>query len=472
MIQLVGAHLLAVTTGIITLVFLVRVLRNQRRPPASTLAWGIGMVLAPYVAVPLYLVVGGSRTRAVLERKGNLYPACRLPPAGDAVAWEAGGAVARTLQTLGAPPPRPHHGVELCADGQRAFDALLRIIEGAQRRIVVQAFILGKDPVGRAVVDALARKASAGVEVFLLLDALGCLGSRGAFVDPVRRAGGEVGVFLPVLPLHRRWSANLRNHRKLAVADERRAWVGGMNLAEAYMGPNPRADRWTDLAAVVEGPATADLAAVFGADWRFATGRDLPPLGPTTTASHPAETGDDAVAQVVAAGPDVAGNPLRDALLAGILEARERIWIVSPYFIPDEALAHTLAVQARAGREVRVIVPSRSNHRLADLARGTSLRLLQEAGAEILLFTPGMLHTKLAVIDEKLALFGSANADMRSLYLNFEVGVLLYSRAGIRSLAAVVEGYLGRCHPISPDATRSPVGGFLEDTARLFSPLL
>ena len=464
------AHLVSMLASGLTFVLLVKVLRD-RRPPASTLAWGLVIVLVPYVGIPLYLLLGGTWTRSVIGSKGRLFADVPAGPDGVPFVPDRALPVARVLLSRGAPPPRPGNEVEVCPSGEVAYRRLMDMIRGARRRVAAMTFILGRDEVGRAVVEALAAKAREGVEVYLLLDALGCLGTRGRFVEPLRRAGGRVGVFLPVLPIHRRWSSNLRNHRKVAVVDDETAWVGGMNLATEYMGPTPRPDRWADVVAVVRGPAARDLAAVFAADWRFATGRDIAPL-PPEPGEPEGPAGARATVQVVASGPDVEGGAILDALLAAIMAARERVWIASPYFVPDEALTRALALQARMGRDVRILVPARSNHRLADLARGAPLRTVVEGGARAFLYGPGMLHSKLTVVDDSVAFLGSANADMRSLYLNFEIGVLTYSPAEVAAVARVLEHYMAAGQGIDPAAGRHPFRWLLEDTARLLSPLL
>lgn len=232
--------------------------------------------------------------------------------------------------------------MRLISDGEVACGELLELIEGARETLSVATFILGRDDVGRAVVERLARRAGEGVRVRLLLDALGCLKTRGRFVEPLRRAGGKVAVFLPVFPWHRKWSANLRKHRKLAVADGCRALVGGMNLAAEYMGPGPDPARWHDAVAAVEGLAVGELCRVFAADWRFATGDQLP--NPPAASSAPRGT---APMAVVASGPDAPGDSIRDALLSAIIEARRRVWLVSPYFVPDPPLLDVLALRAR-----------------------------------------------------------------------------------------------------------------------------
>ena len=220
---------------------------------------------------------------------------------------------------------------------------------------------------------------------------------------------------------------------------------------------------------VVEGPAVADLEALFASDWRFATGTE--PERPERGRGRRSRTaGWTAVVQVVASGPDVAGDPLYESLLALIFAARERIWIVTPYFVPDEMLARALSLAARRGVDVRLIVPFRSNHITADLARASYLRDLHNAGGRVLLYTPVMLHAKAVVFDDQLAVIGSANMDMRSLFLNYEVALFVSSPAEVARGRGLGQGADGRfparaCRPGWPRE-------LAENVVRLLSPLL
>jgi cardiolipin synthase A/B len=263
------------------------------------------------------------------------------------------------------------------------------------------------------------------------------------------------------VPFVSRVRANLRLHLKIIVTDGTTAIVGGMNLAHEYMGPTPSARRWRDLSARVRGPAIADIAAVFAADWAFAARAELAPSPP------PAEAG-DATIQVVGSGPDVRDDLLYDAFLSAVFEARERIWIATPYFVPDSALIRGLVLAARRSVDVRVVVPARSNHITADYAGASYLRELAAAGGRICCYQPGMLHAKCLVVDHALAVIGSANLDMRSLFLNYEIALFLSSPAEIATGAAWFEALWPSCGELRP-ATRPRL--LVESVARLIGPL-
>ena len=172
---------------------------------------------------------------------------------------------------------------------------------------------------------------------------------------------------------------------------------------------------------VLEGPAVAHYTAIFASDWKFATGKSF------DLTLKKSEHAGDSVVQIVPSGPDVPGDPMYDAVLTAAYSARDRLWIVTPYFVPDESLAQALVLAAHRGIDLRIIVPEKSNHKLTDLARGTYLRDIQKAGGTIFLFTGKMVHAKILIVDNKFASIGSANMDMRSLFLNYEVSMFTYS---------------------------------------------
>lgn len=479
----VWSHLLTVGGVLLALFALARLL-GERRQPGNTLAWLMGIVLVPYVGVPLFLLFGGRKIRRLAARKRRI----RLPVPPEARASEStlANPVAHAISTNGAADPVGGNSVRLLRDGEDAFAELERRILAARHTIHVATFILGRDAVGRRLVQLLARRAREGVRVRLQLDALGCFFSSGRFVEPIRQAGGEVATFLPVIPLSGRGSANLRNHRKIAVFDREAAIIGGHNLAREYLGPHPWRKRWTDLGIVIEGPAAAQLDEVFLADWTFATGRTAEAVLPAPASSvlqdpvlsagagfsSPPSASSDL--QVVASGPDVSGDPLYEGILSMIQEAKRSIWIVTPYFIPDEVLLRSLIVKARAGRDVTLILPARSNHPVTDLARRSFLRQLVRAGARVLAYQPRMLHAKTVIVDDSLGLVGSANVDMRSLFVNFEIGVVLHTPEDVHALRAWAGELSRHCSPLTlVDLKRRRLPfNLLEDLCRLLTPLL
>jgi cardiolipin synthase len=416
------------------------------------------------VGVPLYLMFGGRKMRRMAGRKPLVY----RPGHGDRAAVTL-GPVERVLRSYGVPAPTWGNRVELVRDGQEAYRQLIRLIDEAERTIHITTYILGCDAVGEAIVERLARRAAEGLEVLLLLDSVGSWRVGRRRLAPLVDAGGRVAWFMPVIHIPFRGRANLRNHRKIVVADDRRALAGGMNLAEEYMGPTPLPSRWRDLSAVVAGPAARDLGDLFRSDWKFATGAEPAAVSPTP--APPREGTDGAPVQVVASGPDVAGDPLYESIVSAIFAARRRVWVVTPYFIPDETLVRALDLAARRGVDVCLVVPARSNKLMADLARASYLRQVHDAGGRVLLYQPGMVHAKAVVVDDVLAIVGSANMDMRSLFLNYEVALFFGSPAEVEGTASVLEAMMADCVTRLLPA-RNRATELAEDVVRLLSPLL
>lgn len=439
----------------------------DRRPVTSAWAWLLAMVLVPWIGVPVFLAFGGRKLRQRAEQKKKLYRPGRVD--GQTTTIE------RVLAAAGLPPAREANDCELLIDGQVTFGRTVDMIQSAERTIDLATFILARDPTGDAVLEALERKARQNVTVHVLVDAFFAFRANHAGLGRLRAAGGEVAFFMPLVfrrPFH--GHANLRNHRKLLVVDGDRAIAGGMNLAQEYMGPIPLAGRWRDVAIALRGPAVRDIVHVFESDWAFATAphQQLPNAEPSETPGP--GTPDAGVAprgrvQVVASGPDTVTDTFYDTLLTALFEAKKRIAIATPYFVPDETLMRALFLALRRGVEMTIVVPLRSNHWLADLAGVSYLRDLQTAGARVRPFLPGMLHAKVLLVDDRLAIVGSANFDMRSLFLDFELSLLCTSTQEIEAVERWFQETLTDCaERLSLNRRRRPL---LEGLARLVAPL-
>jgi len=460
-------HLLTVAGFLLAFLAIAR-LMSERKQPGNTFAWLFAIAFVPWLGVPLYLMFGGRKVKKLAARKAVL---CPVVPGGPPAA-SADTFAARVLTLNGACPPVGGNRVHFITTGEEAFAQLEEHIRGAKHTIHLMTFILGRDVVGQRIIKLLAQRAREGVKVRLLLDSLGCFPTSGRFCDPLREAGGEVAKFMPVMPLQTRGSANLRNHRKIAVFDHRIAALGGRNLAVEYMGPTPLKRRWRDFGAGIEGPAVQLLNDIFLADWAFASGQSLVDLQKELPADIPATAGRSEV-QIVASGPDVTGDPLYEGILSLVQQAERSVWIVTPYFIPDEVLQRSLMVQARAGIDIRLVVPAKSNHLITDLARRYHLRELQAAGVKVLYYGPGMNHAKLILIDGAVALWGSANLDMRSLFVNFEVGAITYSAADAGQLRRWMEEVFEQTKPMpAPKQQRRLLPTIGEEIARLLAPML
>ena len=465
-------HLFNIFGFLLAIVLIVRLLQEHHNP-GSTLAWLMAIAFIPYVGVPLYLVFGGRKLRKVKAQAKNLSPGVPLP-----LQAKTDRPMEKMLLASGATPSSLGNEVSMLDNGEMTYQAIMKMIIEAKESIYITTFILTKDEVGEAIVDLLATKAREGVRVCLLLDALGSLRARGRFVAPIRKAGGEIGIFMPILPIYRKWSANLRNHRKMILVDGEHAIMGGMNLATEYLGPTYDPKRWMDFALLLKGPVYQDLERVFASDWSYATGKELPLTLKEAVPDTP-DNSDNSVSpkgqlQVVSGGPDVARDAIYETLIFSILRAKERVWIVTPYFVPDLMLFRALLLQARMGHDVQVVVPARSNHRITDLARGYYLRELEKEGVKIHAYHPRMLHSKLMLIDDVVATVGSANFDMRSHYYNYEISVFMHSPHEINAIEEYINVLKKDCRhlPVPTTRFRASFNAWIENLTRLFAPLL
>lgn len=455
------SHLVAVVTGLASTLIVVRLLSSDRSPQ-SLMAWVLGVVFVPLAAIPLYLLIGARKFPRKAKRS-------MLPPAapGDS---SPPSPVARVLAEQGAPPARQGHSFELLGDGERAYARLLELIGGATQTIALTVFIVGDDPTGWSVVEALAARARAGVRVRVVLDAVGSSKVLRRASRTIEAAGGQVRAFMPLLHAPVRGRTNLRSHRKLGIFDGEHVFAGGMNLAEEYMGPAPLPGRWRDVAALVSGPVALDATNIFESDWAFCGGpREVREAHPPPASELGTRVG-DATVQLVPSGPDMVHDTFYDAILTAIFTARDHIAMVTPYYVPNDVLQHALVLAARRGVCVTLVVPTRSNHALADFARRSLLRELAGAGVELRFYAGGMVHAKAMVVDDSFAYVGSPNLDMRSFFLNYEDALVLYSSPEIAQVRGWIDALVGQSSAHGPHSRREY--WLLEQLARLLAPEL
>ena len=345
----------------------------------------------------------------------------------------------QTLHALGQPAPAAYRELQIHADGSQALQALWRNLDAAQQSIELCTFILGRDSVGQQVIDKLCAKARGGVRVRLLLDGMGSLMAGRPDLKPLRAAGAGVALFVPPLHSPLKGRTNLRDHRKMLIIDgateSRRLWSGGRNLASEYFEGEPGRTAWHDLSFDLAGPLVMQALALFERDWAFANTERAPQEMPAERARRHCAGAWRATGRI---GPRSGRRHGLCVAASAAYQARRRIALVTPYFVPDSALLMALCLAARRGVAVELLIPARSNHRLSDIARGRALRALAQAGARIWL-APQMLHAKLAVIDDQLALAGSANFDSRSLFLNYELMVAFHEGDDVRQFATWFE---------------------------------
>jgi len=458
-ILLITPHFLTVLGFLLAILLLVHLLRSDQSP-AATFAWLLAILLVPYVGVPLYILYGGRKMKKMASRKNRLTYT-------EAVAEKITEEDEVRFHYPSLFPVHKGNQLQFLETGEEAYKEIVELIKNSKNNIYITAYILGKDKTAKKILELLSQKAKDGVEVCLLLDALGCFYIKKGYLKHFTDAGGHVAYFMPMFPWPFWGRANLRNHRKMILVDHKAAIIGGMNIAKEYIGEVPDKARWVDLSFLARGPVVIDFYNVFQSDWNFAAEQ---PVLKEACLEEMEKHSQDVLLQAIPSGPDVEGDALLETILAAIFRAEKRIWILTPYFIPNEILLKALCIAAKNGIDVRIIVPNKSNHPVADLVRRGYLRTLQASKAKILRYTKKMLHAKLILIDDDLAITGSANMDIRSLSLNYEIALFIYAEKEIVEISDWVEELQKGCEENLKPST--PVREVLEGVVRLFAPLL
>ncbi len=453
------------------------VIVQQRRSPAATIAWMLVLAFLPLVGYIIYRVIGPQRlerrklrrrlTRKLVEEAlGTLTEIRAESP------MRHREQLAHIAISAGEGPPLRADALELYTEGLAAYADIVAALSTATHHIHVEYYIWEPDAIGARIRDLLVLRAKAGVEVRVILDGTGSYGVRGRFFKPLTEAGGEVHWFNPVSLLGlRRRRPDFRSHRKIIVCDGRVGFTGGMNLSNEHTSEFAGVAAWRDTHIRIEGSAVRSLQRVFVEDWMYSANVTLPfddlyfPA-PTTTGQE--------LVQVVASGPDLSVFAIHKMYFAAINQATSRVWITTPYFVPDDAMAAALVSATMRGVDVRIMVPAKGDSKLVDMAARSYFPDLLDAGARIFEYTPRFIHAKTMVIDDDIAIVGTANLDNRSFRLDFEVAAVVYGHNLNARLANAFSADLESCMRVRRVAfERQPFFTRLgQSGARLLSPLL
>lgn len=435
-------HSLVIAISMLIYVLTTRA-EHERRPPSIAIAWVLGMFAVPYFALPMYILFGRRKLpRRVLRTAAAL---CHNEHWAEDL-----------IESFGLAPSAPS-SVRLHRDGAESASALFEAMSGAVGRLDVCTYILGDDAFGREAMRRMIERARRGVEVRFLIDGVGAIQLPRSCFRQLNAAGIETATFSPLLARRTQGPRNLRNHRKMVVADGEQLWAGGRNLAAEYFAGSDGQRPWLDLSFDLQGEVAAAAAAQFEADWVAAGGKPAGKRGKPGIAAAPRAAGGRA--QFMPSGPDQAEDTVHALLIDACFHVRERMLAVTPYFVPDSSLETAMRLAARRGVKIDLVIPAVSNHRLADFARSRALRSLCNAGVSIHLL-PYMNHAKGVVFDESLALCGSVNLDSRSLLLNYECAVVFYGEREIDWLASWIQALIPDAKPFDG---RAP--GFVRDIA-------
>ncbi len=460
----------------------VSILRQRWDPPAM-LAWILAVLAIPFVGVAAYFLLGGTRIRRkasrrrrrvahLLEEYQRHAERRALPERSRLEAvLPADLAVIETMgRRVGQMPATPGNAVSVYEEANATYAALESSIAAAGEHIHLLYYIWQPDETGRHFRDLLIRKARQGVECRVLLDAVGCLGLRRSFTQPMIDAGVQVAFFMPLYPLRKRWTLHLRNHRKIAVIDGRTAFVGSQNIGDEYRGRLARLSPWYDSHMRIAGPAVLFLQQIFAEDWFLARRESLSAERYFPSPQQPGES----IVQILASGPDQSINPLEQLIFAAVGAARQSVRIATPYFVPDPALRVALVFASCRGVRVQIVIPVRTDAPIALWAARSYYAELLEAGIELYEFNDGVLHSKIITVDDRWCMLGSANMDVRSFRLNFEITAAVYDQQVTRPLSESIDRRCAQSCRISQRDVwgRSVPQQMLEGAARLFAPMI
>ncbi len=458
----------------------------MRLPVGTALAWIILIFFLPFAGAVMYLVLGEKRLgRKRTQRAASLWGGYsrwlrqlprQTPEERSAMSPEA-VAVSRLPEGALGIPVLSGNGLEIMDAAEPILRSIIADIDRARHFCHMEFYIWNAGGTADEVCEALMRAAMRGVTCRVLLDAMGSsrfLKSR--WVQRLEQNGVEIAEALAVSPVRMFFVRfDLRLHRKIVVIDDAIAYTGSFNLVDPrFFKQDAGVGQWVDAMARIEGPAVLSLNAVFRWDWEVETGRDL------KAPAHPARTavdvnqGPDARVQVVPSGPGRAGDSVHQLLLMSVYAARKELSLTTPYYVPDEAITSALLSAARRGVGVTLVLPARNDSRLVHYTCRSHFDELLAAGVRIFGFKGGLLHTKSAVIDGEISLFGTVNLDVRSFWLDFEVTLCVYDRPFAERLLALQQKYIEDSQEIDPAVwrKRSATERFSENLARLCSPLL
>lgn len=438
------------------------------RTSQSTIAWVLGLIFLPFITLPLYAFFGSRSFYGYIRARRHGHDALdRL--ANHALSlitpWKQQATeLTRPLAPLFLSTPLSGNATTLLTSGRDFYSQMFSAIEAAEHSISVQFYIMRSDVSGNLLADLLCEKAQQGLNVYVLYDEIGSNNIKRAYIKRLRKAGVQVSKFNSARFFRTRMQLNFRNHRKSVICDGHTAFVGGYNFGDEYLGTGKVLPFWRDTHVKIEGPAALSFQIIFSEDWHWATNQ-LPKLH----WQKPQAQGDDNVMSI-ASGPADSVDSASIYFIHLINTAKERCWLVSPYFVPDSNVIYALKLAALRGIDVRILVPERTDSFLVHYAMQDCLPGLQQCGVKMLSYQKGFLHQKVALIDDQWSSIGSCNLDYRSLHINFELNALIQSK----TLNAQVEQMLLHdfTHAVPTVTSNHWWPQFLTKCARLVSPLL
>lgn len=488
----------------INLLFSVIIVFFQRRNPRSVWTWLFALNFIPVFGILFYLLFGQDLKKSRMFRIKEISDRLNFPIKSqeeiigadnvpeemmDPISRDFRSLILYNLETSGAVLTACNR-IQIYTDGQEKFAGLRDALRKAEKYIHIQYYIIKNDEVFDSLVPILQDKARQGVEVRILYDGMGGRFMPSRRWEELKKDGIRVGVFFPPFLGWLNLRVNYRNHRKIAVIDGRVGFVGGFNIGREYISRDPRFGYWRDTHLKITGEAAIGLQIRFALDWHYATGENLfreeryfgeeenarrrlirqeGPIWPEGS-----QDGDEACLQIISSGPDTREPYIRDNYLALFHKAKHHIYIQTPYFIPDDAILAALKMAASSGVDVRLMIPCKPDHPFVYWATCSYAGELLDYGVKVYIYENGFLHSKGVMVDGRVSCYGTANMDIRSFDLNFEVNATIYDEQVTGRLEQAFMDDLPHCRELTKQAygQRGLWMRVKEQTSRLLSPLL
>lgn len=442
------------------------------RTPQGAVGWVVFLLTLPFLAVPLYLFLGHNKYQGYLNSRRetdevvagikafaakHAPKSCSTDVALDPFEYCAGLSACKG------------NGADLLIDGPATFAAIFAAIDRAKTYILIQSYIIHEDDLGLELQDHLIDAAKRGVHVRLMTDAVGSHALPESYGEKLRDAGIEVSDKKTAKGRRFRFQINFRNHRKSIIIDGITGFIGGLNVGDEYMGRSSKFGNWRDTHLQIYGPIVSQLQLLFAEDWHWATKETLM-RDVNWQAPH---SDQDMTGLIVATGP---ADPTETGSLmffSAIAEAKHRIWIASPYFIPDLDITTALRHAALRGVDVRILIPDMADHRISWLAAFSYFDEVTTDGVRIFRYSDGFMHQKVFLVDDKLAAVGTTNLDNRSFRLNFEAMALFFDTRAAAEVDEMMRADFEKAYEFTETIDQqSAYIRYGSPVARLFSPLL
>ncbi|MCD7836217.1 MAG: cardiolipin synthase [Lachnospiraceae bacterium] len=468
------------------MLFAIVIVFFERRDPKSVWAWLMLLYFIPVLGFIFYLFLGqdmGKRrmfrdkeaedhlSKAVRQQE-DLLKSMKPEILGEEMS-EFMDIAMYNLENNGA-VLSDDNDITFYIDGNEKFDALIEDLKKAERFIHIQYYIIKNDVLFCRIAEVLREKAAQGVEVRILYDSMGCRSVGRRFWRRLEKEGIKTAAFFPAILGRLQLRINYRNHRKIVVIDNKVAYVGGFNVGKEYIDMSKRFGHWRDTHMRICGSAVLALQGRFILDWNYAAHENLFHNRSFLQGAAPGSRGDNCVVQIISSGPDNTSEQIRDNYLRLISKAKESIYIQTPYFIPDESILNALLIASHSGIDVNIMIPCMPDHPFVYWATYSYVGDLVKAGAKCYTYDNGFLHSKGMIVDEKALCYGTANMDIRSFALNFEVNAVIYNSGKAKEMTDIFKEDLKVSTQITRElyAQRSLVVRIKEQVCRLLSPLL